>query len=427
MKKARPFIAPRFALPLAWSIDLGFPYLLKAAFNIDEIVIDESDRRMLRGLREDRLLHFSNHPTFAEPAIAYHVANEIGSRFQYMASRTVFDRAGGLMGEVIRWLGAFSVIAGAADREAIKTARNVLARPRGKLVLYPEGMNNWENDNMVPFQSGAAQIGFWGLEDARKRDPAADITVLPSFVKYVMSGSPDKVQRELKDSLARLERKLKIDPAGKNLLRRFLTVGRVLLEKEEANYGVTPAADAGYGQRLENLRHRILDQIADEIRMPGYDRSADTIAKIRQLYIVVESVNAAFPDPRLASINRDVVAACEKKLYLAYNFSVIRPEYLLERPTAERFYEWLYRIERMVLGETHMRPRRAHMIFGRNFPLSDYYDAYKQNKRDTVEALTRRLRRDLEDLLDRSFDLTAAIVRPYDAGADIEHLYARPG
>lgn len=88
-----------------------------------------------------------------------------------MASRNIFNWGFGIVGEVIKRVGAFSVLSGSADRDAIKMARKVLSEPEGKLVLYPEGMRSGENDNLVPFMPGMAQLAFWGLEDALKKIP----------------------------------------------------------------------------------------------------------------------------------------------------------------------------------------------------------------------------------------------------------------
>ncbi|MCB1174522.1 MAG: 1-acyl-sn-glycerol-3-phosphate acyltransferase [Leptospiraceae bacterium] len=423
-QKPRTFIAPRTAAPLAWGVDLSYDALLKLTFQIEKITISKDDQQMLRGIREHRVLHFSNHPTFAEPAIAYHVANVMGSRFNYMASRTLFDWAGGAIGEFIRSLGAFSVLAGAADRESLKMARQVLAKNKGKLVLYPEGMNNFENDNMVPFQPGAAQIAFWGLTDALKQDAAADITVLPSFVKYIISGTPEQQRRALGMSIARLEQRLGIDPGERNLLRRFLTTGRVLMERTEAEYGIAPGQDKHqFPERVRALRHRILDQVAETIELTGYDPDDNVITKIRKLYLIVETVNAGFPDPRLAGVKKEVIQDAEKKLRLAYNFSTFDPRYLLERPTAERFYEWLNRFEKITLGKSKERSRSARLLFAPTFRLSEYWHEYGHDKRGTVEALTRRLRCDLEQLMEQAVLLTVPIVKPWDAGADLTAVY----
>lgn len=421
----QPFVPPRLNLPLAWGIDLGFPLIVKTVFNLDGIEIDKEDERMLRALRGDRILHFSNHPSHAEPAVAYHVGTVMGSRFHFMASRPIFDWGMGLVGEFIRSLGAFSVLAGAADRDSIKTARGVLARPGGKLVLYPEGMNSGENDSLVPFQSGAIQIAFWGLEDARKQDPAADITILPSFVKYVMSGTQKQIEKDLADSLARLERKLAIEPGEKNLLRRFLTVGRILLERKEVEYKIPTAARQDYNYRVGRVRHAILDAAAERIKLAGYNSRVDAITKIRHLFAITEMLEVGFPDPRLPEIDAETLQAAMREIRHAYDFIVIKPEYLLARPTPERFYEWLYRFESLVFGEDKPRPRRAHLLFARPFQLSAFYEEYKKNKRATVDSLTERLRSELEELLASSRDLTHTIARPYDAGADLAHLYGQ--
>ncbi len=423
----QPFIAPRLNLPLTWGVDLCFPLLIKTIFNLDGIDITEEDGRFLRTLRADRLLHFSNHPSHAEPAVAYAVGSRMNARFHYMATRPIFDWGLGLVGEFIRSLGAFSVLAGAADRDSIKTARGVLAVPGGKLVLYPEGMNSGENDNLLPFQPGAVQIAFWGMEDARKRDPGADITILPSFVKYVMSGTPAAIQKDLHESTSRLERTLSIQPGEKNLLRRTLTIGRLLLERKEAEYKIPPGAREDYDYRVGRVRHAILDGVAESIRLESYNPRVDAITKIRHLFAITEMLEVGFPDPRLPEVTPSVLKAAMREIRHAYDFLVMKPEYLLARPTPERFYEWLYRFESLVFGEDRPRPRRARVLFARPFKMSQYYQEYKNNKRGTVDALTARLRNDLDDLLARSRDLTTTIARPYDAGADLAHLYERAG
>ncbi|MCB1315126.1 MAG: hypothetical protein KDK27_04185 [Leptospiraceae bacterium] len=85
------FIPPDFQLPVAWFADAALPGVIKQYQNIDAILIDKSDRQMLRSLRKERLLFFTNHPSQAEPMIAYHVANVMGARFNYMATRRAFD------------------------------------------------------------------------------------------------------------------------------------------------------------------------------------------------------------------------------------------------------------------------------------------------------------------------------------------------
>ncbi|GIX41567.1 MAG: hypothetical protein KatS3mg129_1300 [Leptospiraceae bacterium] len=267
-----PFIPPGFNLPLLWTLDLSFPILAKLIQNLEEIEISKEDRNYLRTLRNYRLIYASNHPTTTEPIVAYYVANVMGSRFNYMASRQVFDWGNGLVGKLIQNVGAFSVLPGTSDREAIKTARKILSSPSGKLVLFPEGEpTSGENDHLMPFQPGIAQLAFWSYEDIIKTEPEEDLYILPAFVKYIIKGTDAQIKGELHQSLQRIEKKLGIDPKNKNLLRRFLTIGRILLEEAERIYNIKPEKEKGWDYRIGRVRHQILDNIANKFHIKGYN------------------------------------------------------------------------------------------------------------------------------------------------------------
>lgn len=410
-----PFLGHTFNLATAWTVDITFPLILKQAQNIDGIVIQEKDKQLLRSLRKERLIYLSNHPSQSEPPVAYYVANLMGARFKFMAARQVFDWGYGFVGRLIQNLGAFSVLAGAADRESIKTVRSILAEPEGKLVLYPEGEpTSGENDSLLPFQNGIAQLAFWGFEDARKENPNAEIYVLPAFVKYVMTGSDAAIKSDLHVHLKIIEKKLDINPGNKNLLRRFLTVGRILLEAAEKEYSVPMASQADYDYRVGRVRHRILDIVAEKLSLKGYDHKADAITKLRHLLSVIELITVGYPDPRLPSVDKTTLDWAKQECEKAYDLIVIKPDYLLSRPTAERFYEWLQRYETYIFGQTKNRPRKAHVSFGQPVKISEYYSAYKDNKRHAVDAFVKKLRGDLLQLLDKAQDLTQPIVHAND-------------
>ncbi|MCB1306629.1 MAG: 1-acyl-sn-glycerol-3-phosphate acyltransferase [Leptospiraceae bacterium] len=413
MKSA--FIAPEFNLPLAWAIDFSLPVILKSALNLDGIEITSQDRELLRGLRDERVLYMGNHPTMVEPPVAYHTANVMGSRFHYMASRTVFDWYMGILGEVIKRVGAFSVVGGGGSREAMKYSREILSGPGGKLAIYPEGMMSGENDNLVPFMSGTAQIGFWALEDARKKHGnAADIVVLPAFTKYLSTLTPEQARRDIEMSLTRIERKLGIDPGDRNLLRQFLTVGRVLLEKYEQEYHIPRASETDYEYRVGRLRHAVLEKAASILGMQ-LDSHADAFTKIRDLWNAVEAAEAGFPLAR-RDLSAAQIAEARTHLNRAYMFIVIRREYLLEHPSPERFYEWLTRYENFILGHSRMRPRRARVFIGEPFYIGKYYGVYQENRRKGLEQVTQRLRSEMEKQLDKGIRLTRTLVTPHDIG-----------
>jgi 1-acyl-sn-glycerol-3-phosphate acyltransferase len=412
------FISHEIDYPFLWGMDLSLPMILKFALNIDGVDISDEDRVILRSLNGERLLYFSNHPSTIEPPVAYYVANVIGSRFYYMASRNVFNWGFGIVGALIKKVGAFSVLSGGADRESVKMAKSILAQEGGKLVIYPEGMCSGENDNLVPFMPGIAQIGFWGLEDARKLDPHADVKVLPAFVKYVLSGTEKSLKEEIRSSLVRIENSLRIVPGNKNLLRRFLTVGRVLMEDAEREYGITGNADKDYNFRVGAIRHAALNRAASKLGII-FAEEEDAIQKIREIFTVLDGINSGLGKVKVNISKADLVFV-QKDADRAYLFLVIKPEYLLEYPSAERFMEWIYRFENLIFGFTKPRARRAQVIIAKPFGLAEYYDAYKENKKKTVEGVTARLRSDIEKLLSSAIRFSNMIVPANDVGDDLK-------
>ena len=424
------FIPPSFNLALNWTADLLHPFLLKAVQNIDEVEISDEDKNMLRSLRDDRLLFFTNHPSTAEPPIVYKLGNIMGARFKYMASRQVFDWTFGLTGKVISNLGAYSIIAGINDREALKTSRAVLAEPSGKLVLFPEGEpTSGENDSLMPFQSGVAQIPFWALDDARKQDPDADITILSGFMKYIIKGPPRETEQEIINYLAVLERKIGVNPGKRNLLRRFLHFGKVLLEQAEKEYNIPMASEKDFEYRIGRVRHAILDGVAEKMKLKTYDKNADAIMKLRALWAVVEMLMIEYPDEKLPKLTDKELDWAHRELVKAFDLIVIKKEYLVSYPTPERFFEWLTRFESYVLGKkpralggepSHL-PRRAVVTFAKPFKLSEYYPKGldKAGKKKALADILERLRADMQRQLDLSKNLTTPIVEPYDVGDEI--------
>ena len=110
------------------------------------------------------LIYISNHPSTKEPPISHLVGNYMYSRFNYMASREVFDWGNGVVGNVIRNMGGFSVIAGTSDRESLKLQRAILAKPAGANLYYSLEGESLQVRKMIiysPFQLGVSQLGFW--------------------------------------------------------------------------------------------------------------------------------------------------------------------------------------------------------------------------------------------------------------------------
>ncbi len=418
------FIPPEFNIAVAWISDAINPFTLKTTQNIQEVVIKPEDKERILKLRDNRLLFFSNHPSQAEPMIAYYIANVMATRFHYMATRRAFDFLNGMVGKWFQGTGTFSVMPGVADKESMKMTRYVLSQPSGKLVIFPEGEPMCsENDNLMPFQSGIIKLGFSALSDARETDPTADITILPAFIKYVIMTPKDQVKKNLENHISKIEAKLGASAGGRNLLRRFLMVGRILQEQAEKEYGIEVVND-DYNYRIGKIRHTILDRLAEKMKLKHYDLNADAIQKLRSITTTLELIEVNYPSPDLPKLTPKELEYISNECIKAYDFIVMKPDYLISYPTPERFYEWLERFESMVMGTTprmlggepHHEPRKAHVFFGKTFQFGDYSEHYKKNKAEVVSKFLGDLRKEMQSMLDESQKLTSPIVEPGDIG-----------
>jgi hypothetical protein len=334
-----------------------------------------------------------------------------------MASRQVFNWQGGAIGWFIRRIGAYSVIAGVPDREAMKLTRKILTEPTGKLVIFPEGEpTSGEVDTLMPFQPGVAQLGLWGLEDARKLDPTADINVWYGFMKFIIISPKEKILHDLNKSLVKIEKKLGVaeSNADKHLLHRFLTVGRLLLEKAERDFQVTPETTKGFDYRIGRVRHAMLDQLAEKLQATNYDKNEDAIRKWRSLFALVELHQLNYPDPKLPKLSNKTIKEAHADAVQIFDWIIMKRDYILDNPTPERMYEWLDRYESYIFkkvpralgGVPSHLPRRAHILFGKPYRLSEIVTDTRKDRRAAVENFTRRLRDEMQQLLEQAQALT---------------------
>ena len=172
------------------------------------------------------------------------------------------------------------------------------------------------------------------------------------------------------------------------------------------------------------IRHTILDRLADKMKLRHYDLGADAIQKLRLITTTLELIEVEYPSSDLPKLTAQELEYISKECIKAYDFIVMKPDYLISYPTPERFYEWLQRFESLVLGTTprmlggepHHEPRKAHMFFGKTYKFGDYAEAYKKNKSEVVTKFLADLRKEMQSMLDESQSLTSPIVGPGDIG-----------
>ncbi|MCB1177226.1 MAG: hypothetical protein KDK36_06565, partial [Leptospiraceae bacterium] len=255
-------------------------------------------------------------------------------------------------------------------------------------------------------------------------DKDADITILPGFIKYIVDAKKDTIIDDLHFSLKRLEKKYSINPGNKNILRRFLTLGKFMLLEAEEEYEIKTSENNDFDYRIGRVRHEILDRLAKKLNITNFDYKQDAIMKLRTIFATIEMVSINFPDSKLPKLSNEELEYCKREAVKAFDFIVIKRDYLLSYPSPERMSERLTRYESYAFGDTpralggvaaHL-PRKAYTYFAKPYKLSEYYAEYKKNKKGTIQNMLSRLRGDLQGMLDKSMKLSQPMFKPYDIG-----------
>ena len=85
-----PFIPAGFNLALNWTADLFFPVLLRAVQNINEVVITDEDKAMLRGLKKRQAVIFYQPSNYCRAAYRLSYCKRDGDKVQIHGFQTSF-------------------------------------------------------------------------------------------------------------------------------------------------------------------------------------------------------------------------------------------------------------------------------------------------------------------------------------------------
>lgn len=395
-----PFIPPRFNLALHWTVDATLPVLIKTGLNIDSIDVSDEDRQRLRELRNERLILHLNHPSTGEGAVAYHLGNQMGARFHYMASREVFDWLGGMMGVMLQGLGVFSVLPGTEDREAIRMARSLVTLPGGKLVVFPEGDYPTRLQNgLQRFEPDAVHLAFRALRDLRRAEDPGEVFLIPVAVRYVLSGTHQEIEHELSTSIRKLEERLG-HRSGGSLPERLNELRLHLLRKGEEELGLQ-GGDRPLTDRMHSLSVAMLDRLAARHRVQDYPLTEDAPEKLRFLLSVIERRRVDFPDPRLPEMTGDELNVGQRDCNRSALLLVLASE-AWDRETAEGLMERIRHLEEYASGSSRPRSSRSVVRLGQILRASEFLPAYERARKIGLAELTERLRTEIQSGLDQT-------------------------
>ena len=144
---------PHWFANLAYAL-IGFVFKICFRYRID-------GRENLRAFKDKcGAVVVSNHTSFLDVVLMYMGARP--SQFVRLMGRdTLFDNAGGLVGQILSRVGAFPIKRDSADRAAIKRAAHML-KGNQLVGILPEGTRRDKGSKKPEIHSGAAFIAKMG-------------------------------------------------------------------------------------------------------------------------------------------------------------------------------------------------------------------------------------------------------------------------
>ena len=368
------------------------------------IDIDAESVVRLEAIRGCPTVLAPNHPAYEDPFVMFSLSKRLSQPFYYMAARETLDkgRFGGIRCDLMQRVGVYSVVRGTADRNAFRTTRELLSEGKWPLVIFAEGEISRQNDTIMRFERGIAQLCFWGLDDLEKTGVNKPLYVVPIGIKYHY---PTDMWDAIDDALTRLERYI-LPPVEQTPLERYdrlRRVGVAIFKTLAAEYQYKVDETVPLDVHIERLKEAILSH-AEKIM--GIHTEADVLTRTRALKNIVDA--EVYRDiEQMTEYERKIHEELLQKFQRFYpdlerliNFISISDGYVAEEQSPERFLEVIIRLEREVFGTSKMRgPRVASVRVGEPKNLREYYDTYKAQKRETVEQITLELETEVQNLV----------------------------
>jgi 1-acyl-sn-glycerol-3-phosphate acyltransferase len=457
------FLTPKFNLWVLRLVAWVLPYWLKRKLHITQIDVVDIDR-LVEVYKQSqmgrlRLILAFRHPSSDDSFCLGYLLTKLlpaAARKHRIAIQSpvfahfLYDRGIPLWaGKIVSWLcprlGGIPIHRGKADRLGLKTARDLLVSGRMPLAMAPEGGTNGHSELVNPLESGAAQIGFWAMEDLVTAGRDEDVLIVPIGIQYYYVGEP---WLSLENLIHELEQECGLDvdrrdtivairqsdgrPMRKLLYDRFYRLSQHLLYQMENFYAQfyqyqipeRPTLDRSISrteisQRLQHILDFALQVSENYFNLEPKGTKIDRCRRIEQAgwdWIYREELT---PPHQLPTVSRKLAdrIATEADLRMWHmriveSFVAVTGSYVKDRPTIDRFAETtllLWDLVSQIKGkQPGKRPnignRRVQMTICNPIPLSDYWDRYKSGRRAAKQAvtdLTQELQTVMEGTVDR--------------------------
>ncbi len=384
---------------------LFLPQILKYRCHDIELQIAGDGLERFKQLRGKQTMICPNHSYRHDPEVMFAFSCMADEAFNFVAAREIFDYNNGWNGKLCQSIGCYSVVRGAADRESFKTTKNILAHGKKKLVLFPEGEISWQNENLLPLETGACQLSFWALDELRKTKPDEPVYVLPIALKYTYKKN---IVKQLEQVISKLELRLDIKShSDDSLYLRVRACSMKVLEALERQYNVKGSLTATMNDRLTAVKEAVLKAMAEvlDVDLPPLKSSyLDWVRVLRNGmddFIYGDTKDMSAYERQIHEERAHKVRNYYRDLDRVVGFIAIYDGYLVPPATQERIANVIEMLEGEVFGEKTVKgPRLVTIDVGQPINLADRYDEYKKTKKPVIESVTSDLSRQIHGMLD---------------------------
>ncbi|BAU43704.1 1-acyl-sn-glycerol-3-phosphate acyltransferase [Leptolyngbya sp. O-77] len=387
------FYPPKLSPPLVWAVQRVSPLIAQYRYKM-RLEVQPSDLETLRTLQPHRLLLLANHPTHYDWIALFLLSARWGQPFHYLAA---YERFGGAAGWFLQRMGAYSLRRGLGDRPSMSKTLELLSQPRCRLVMFPEGGFSFQNDTVMPFRTGAVQLAMQAMQRQLKQGTPAealdDLYVVPIALKYRYQGD---MAPAIEQTLKQLEKALWVFPSSPDWYERLLVIGEQVLLGFERDYGlpIAETVQRSRDDRIQQVKDHILNYCERTLKIsPNFQEPLR-----ERVYRIQRSLEAQAGTLDLRT--HEAIARAAAQLL---NFNAISDGYVAANPTPERFLDTLTRLERAVFGIDRPPPKGDRTVIlrvGEPVNLTQYLDDYIQDRTQTVEQLTEKLRSTVQTNLD---------------------------
>lgn len=357
------FIPPKQNPLLTRLIQSIFYLVAYFVYNL-RLVIEAEEVGKIKAIADQRVVYLPNHSNLDDGLVIFLLSARVGQLFNYIVALDAFR---GWIGKLMQHVGAYSIRRGVGDRQSIMQTLKILQKPQSKLVIFPEGGCSYQNDTVMPFRPGAVELSFKAMEKIVKQEGVVpDFYLVPVSFQYHYPGN---TSTQIDRALSRLEDALSLKPEQNEFYPRLRAIAAKILTSLESEYQVIPQEQEDWNQRIKNLKQRMLNYCEEKLDLTPLKHLPDR-ERIYKIQVILSSTSV---------IDLEHLYLTTVRLL---NFDAIYDGYVAAKPTPERFFATIDRLEREVFQID--RPKfkgRRQVITKISTPinLKDYWQQYQNN------------------------------------------------